>query len=432
MVLLHWLGKCSFGPNLKPCRLNVAVFIAKRIAFNPQQSFSRFIIRLSITATAVSVAAMIITLAFVNGFQQTVSQKVFSFWGHLRLQQYEPNKALVAEESPLEKNDSVIATVNKLSGIETVQPFATKSAVLQNETSIEGVLFKGVEESYNFNHLQGFLVQGEWPNFDDELYSHDIIISMKMANLLQTAINDTIKIHFIDAVGGKSNFRRLRIKGIFKTGIEEYDNLFAIGDIRLIQRLNNWDENQIGGYEVFLNDYKRMDDANARILNLDAIPQNWTSKTVKEVYPNIFDWLNIQDVNRDVIFIVMAIVAIINLVTCLLILVLERTRMIGILKAIGSRDGIIQRIFLFHATYITILGAGAGFIVGVGLCLLQQYTGLIKLDESAYYVSTAPVHIIWWQVFVVCISTIVVCFASLIIPTLLVKSVQPVKAIQFR
>lgn len=432
MILLHSFHQCSFGSNLKSCRLNVPVFIAQRIAFNSQQSFSRFIIRLAVTATAVSVAAMIITLAFVNGFQETVSQKVFSFWGHLRLQQYEPSKALVAEESPLRKNDTIINELKKLPEIETMQAFATKSAVLQQQTNIEGILFKGVEKSYNFAHLKNFLLQGNWPSFTDALYSRDIAVSHSIADQLEIKLDDSIKIHFIDAAGGKSSFRRLRVSGIFKTGIEEYDNLFAIGDLRLIQRLNNWQSDEIGGYEVFLRNYKMMDSVNATILESDMIPQNWASKTVKEVYPNIFDWLGIQDVNRNVIFIVMAVVAIINLVTCLLILVLERTRMVGILKAIGSSDATIQKIFLFNATYITLIGAGAGFIFGVGLCILQQRSGFITLNESAYYVSVAPVKIIWWQVTAVCAGTVIVCFLSLILPTLLVKSVQPVKAIQFR
>jgi lipoprotein-releasing system permease protein len=412
--------------------LNVAVFIARRIAFNSQQSFSRFIIRLAVTATAVSVAAMIITLAFVNGFQETVSQKVFSFWGHLRLQQYEPNKSLVAEESPLKKNDTVVNELKQLPDIETIQAFATKSAVLQQQTNIEGILFKGVESNYNFPHLKQFLIKGNWPNFNDSLYSHEIAVSEPMAAQLQIELFDTIKIHFIDAAGSKSNFRRLRVSGIYKTGIEEYDKLFAIGDLRLIQRLNNWQRDEIGGYEIFLNDYKKMDIINNVILEAGLIPQTWISKTVREVYPNIFDWLGIQDVNRDVIFIVMAVVAIINLITCLLILVLERTRMVGILKAVGSGNSTIQKIFLIHATYITLIGVGAGCLFGVGICLLQQSTGFITLDESAYYVSTAPVKIIWWQVVAVCSGTVLVCFLSLILPTLLVRSVQPVKAIQFR
>lgn len=412
--------------------MDVALFIARRIAFNSQQSFSRFIIRLAVTATAVSVAAMIITLAFVNGFQETVSQKVFSFWGHLRLQQYEPTKALVAEESPLVKDAAVIEELRKIKSIQTIQAFATKSAVLQQQTSIEGILFKGVESNYDFSHIRNFLVQGKWPDFNDTLYSRDIVVSKPIAEQMQIKLNDSIKIHFIDAAGGKSKFRRLRVSGIYKTGIEEYDKLFALGDIRIIQKLNNWEASQIGGYEIFLDDYRQMDNINDLIRDRDLIPQNWISKTVKQVYPNIFDWLSIQDVNRDVIFIVMAVVAIINLVTCLLILVLERTPMVGVLKSVGSPDVTIQKIFLFHASYITIIGVAAGLVMGLGLCFLQLATGIISLDETAYYVSTAPVKIVWWEVVSVCIGTVVVCFISLILPTLLVRTVQPVKAIRFR
>ncbi len=412
--------------------MNVAAVIARRIAFNSQKSFSRFIIRLAIAATTLSVAAMIITLAFVNGFQQTVSQKVFSFWGHLRIQRYEPNKALVAEETPLDKDEQVVKRLSKFPHIKTIQSFATKSAVLQSGANIEGILFKGVEKEYDFGHLQNFLKSGRWLRFDDTLYSKEIVLSQPLAQQMQIKVNDTIKIYFIDAAGGKSNFRRLTVAGIYKTGIEEYDKLFAIGDLRLINRLNNWSPNQIGGYEIFLDDYKLMDSVNEKIYYTAILPEKWISRTVKEVYPNIFDWLNIQDVNRDVIFIVMSIVAIINLVTCLLILVLERTRMVGILKALGSSNWTIQKMFLYHASYITLIGVGSGLIIGIGVCLLQQQTGFIKLDETAYYVSTAPVYIIWWQVLAICLSTVVVCFLSLIIPTLIVRSIQPVKAIQFR
>ena len=374
---------------------------------------------------------MIITLAFVNGFQETVSNKVFSFWGHVRLQQYEPNKALVAEESPLERDDSVITELRKFKEIDIIQTFATKSAVLQHEGNIEGILFKGIDRDYRFENLNAFLKQGTWPDLSDTLYSRDIVVSEPIAEQLLIKLNDSIKIHFIDAAGGRSNFRRMRVAGIFKTGIEEYDKLFAIGDIRLIQRLNNWDSTQIGGYEIFLKDYKAMDSVNMRINESEALPTNWISKTVKEVYPNIFDWLGIQNVNRDVIFIVMAIVAIINLITCLLILVLERTNMVGILKALGTRDISIQKIFLYHATYITLLGVGLGLFFGLGICILQQQTGFITLDESAYYVAVAPIKIIWWQVVAVCLGTIVVCFLSLILPTWFVRTIRPVKAIRF-
>ena len=409
--------------------MNIAFDIAKRIAFNKQKSFSRFIIRLSAGATALSVMAMIITLSFVNGFQKTVSQKVFSFWGHIRVQHFEPGKALVAEETPIEKNDSVVNLITQFPGVKKVQVFATKTAILENNKEIEGILFKGVDNNYDSTQIKQFIKYGRWLHFDDSLYSKEILVSAPMADELQIKLNDTIHIYFISSGGVKSR-RKLLVAGIFKTGIEEYDKLFALGDIRLIRRLNDWQPNEIGGYEVFVNDYKQLDTINIQLLN--KLPVIWASQTIREVYPNIFDWLNVQDVNRNVIFIVMAIVAIINLITCLLILVLERTRMIGILKALGAEDWLIRKIFLYHACFITLAGIGIGLFAGIGLCLLQQQFGIIRLDESNYYVSIAPVEIVWWQVALICVTTAAVCFISLIIPTILVKNIKPVKAIQFR
>ncbi len=410
--------------------MNLAFHIAKRVAFNRQKSFSRFIIRLSVAATALSVMAMIITLAFVNGFQQTVSDKVFSFWGHVRVQKYEPNKSLVAEETAIQKNDTIESVLRSEPGVRQVQSFATKSAVLEKNKEIEGVLLKGIEKNYDSSRLKKYLQQGRWIHFDDSSYSKEILVSTPLALQLKINLNDTITVYFISSIDGARTYRKLKVAGFYKTGIEEYDKLFVLGDLRLIQRVNNWARDQTGGYEIFLKDYKTIDTVSNRLS--DALPPEWSSRSIREVYPNIFDWLNIQDVNRNVIFIVMAIVAIINLITCLLILILERTRMVGILKAMGAADGLIQKIFLYHATVITFSGIGIGFVLGIGICLFQQYTGFIKLDEASYYVSTAPVYIIWWQVLAVCAVTAIVCYLSLIIPTWLIKKINPVKAIQFR
>ncbi|TKK70825.1 ABC transporter permease [Ilyomonas limi] len=412
--------------------MNVATFIAQRIAFNRQKSFSRFIIRLATAATALSIAAMIITIAFVTGFQQTVANKVYSFWGHLRVQQFEQDKAITAEETPLQKNDTVLRVLRKVPEIKTIQAFATKSAVISYKSEIEGLLIKGVESDYDFSNLQQFLKAGRWINFNDSLYSKDIVISQQIALELGIKVNDTVQVYFITASEGKSTVRKMNVCGIYKTGIEEYDKLFALTDLRLLRRINNWSNDEIGGYEVFLKDYHKADTVNEMLYDKYQLPGAWISRPIKDVYPNIFDWLSIQDVNRDVIFIVMSVVAIINLITCLLILVLERTRMVGILKAVGSTDWTIQKIFLYYATLIAGSGIIIGLVGGVGLCLLQQYTGFIKLDESAYYVSEAPVVIIWWQVAVVCAATLVVCYIALLLPTLFVKAIKPVKAIQFK
>ncbi len=400
------------------------------MAFSKQQSFSRFIIRLSVGATAVGVAAMIITLCFVNGFQQSVSQKIYSFWGHIRVQHFEPDKSLVAEEMPITKNDAVFATIKKTKGVETVQAFATKSAVIEKNKNIDGIILKGIENTYDSIQLQSYMVEGRWINFKDSSYSKEIILSKQLAQLLKIHLNDVINIYFIRSDDGSRTYRKLTVTGIYKTGIEEYDKLFAIGDIRLIQKINNWQSDQIGGYEIFTSDKNQADSINSALLN--ELPTEWMSRTIESIYPNIFDWLSIQDVNRNVIFIIMAIVAIINLITCLLILILERTKMIGLLKSIGASDKNIIQIFLYYATVIAGLGILIGFIAGTGISLLQQYTGFIQLDESSYYVSKAPILIIWWQIAAVCAATLFICFLMLILPALLIKKISPITALQFR
>jgi lipoprotein-releasing system permease protein len=411
--------------------LGLSYHIAKRIAFNKQQSFSRFIIRLSVAATAVSIIAMIITLAFVNGFQEKVADKIFGFWGHIRVQKYETGKSLISEELPLTKNKAVENSLATATGVVSYQSFATKSAVLESNTEIEGVLIKGIEKNENHTALKKFLVAGRWMQFTDSLYSKETIVSDAVAKQLQIKINDTIKVHFVSTnTDAQKTYRKLVVVGFYHTGIDEYDKLFMIADINLIRRINNWEPDQIGGYEVFVDQYQNIDAITGGLSN--ALPSEWMSKSIKEIYPNIFDWLDIQDVNRNVVFIVMGIVALINLITCLLILMLERTNMIGLLKAMGATSWTIQKIFIVYASFITLAGVGFGLIIGVGICLLQQATGFITLDEASYYITVAPIKIIWWQVAAVCAGTSVVCFISLFLPTLLIPKVSPVKAIEFK
>jgi lipoprotein-releasing system permease protein len=411
--------------------LGLSYHIAKRIAFNKQQSFSRFIIRLSVVATAVSIIAMIITLAFVNGFQEKVADKIFGFWGHIRVQKYETGKSLISEELPLTKNKAIEEIIAATTGVVSYQSFATKSAVLESNTEIEGVLIKGIEKNENHSALKKFLVKGRWMDFTGSMYSKETIVSDAVAKQLQIKINDTIKVHFVSTnADAQKTYRKLVVVGFYHTGIDEYDKLFMIADINLIRRINNWESDQIGGYEVFVDQYQQLDTISSGLSN--ALPSEWMSKSIKEIYPNIFDWLDIQDVNRNVVFIVMGIVALINLITCLLILMLERTNMIGLLKSMGATNWTIQKIFILYASFITLAGVGFGLIIGVGICLFQQATGFITLDEASYYITVAPIKIIWWQVAAVCAGTSVVCFISLFLPTLLIPKVSPVKAIEFK
>ena len=269
--------------------LNIASFIANRIAFNQQKSFSRFIIRLSIVATVISVAVMIVALSFVNGFQESVSQKVFSFWGHIRVQYKQPSKAAIAEELAIEQNDSIVRLVKTNPEVVSIHPFATRYAILKTKDEIEGVLLKGLDSTYDFHHLSRFMQEGRFLAFNDSSYSREILISKYTATQLALKLNDKILIYFIRP-DGKLRPDKLIVAGIYKTGIEEYDKTFAIGDIKLIQRLNGWKPTEIGGYEIFLKDYSSIDKVTSDIYYMDEFPESWDTKSIRDIYPNIFDW----------------------------------------------------------------------------------------------------------------------------------------------
>jgi lipoprotein-releasing system permease protein len=415
--------------GVKNSRLNFSRFIARRIAFNSQHSFSRFIIRLALAATAISVMAMILTIAFTEGFQYAIATKMYGFSGHIRVQHYEPDKTEISEEKPIAVNDTVLSIIQNDPAVESVHAFATKDAILKGTESFEGLKLKGVEPAYSFVHMQEFLKSGHWIHFPDSGYSNEINISAYTANQLKLKTGDKFFTYFIQPDGSK-RVRPLVVAGIFKTGIENFDRVNALVDIRLIQRLNGWSPREIGGYEIFIKDYKMADSVSNRIF--EKLPHKWNSRAITEIYGNIFDWLNLQDTTIVIVIIIMVLVAILNLVTCLIILLLERTPMIGLLKALGSRDSGIQKVFLYHGALITFGGILLGNILGLLICWLQDRYGFIKLPEDSYFISTAAVKISWQQVCWVNAGTFLICFAILLLPSFfIIRRLSPVKAIAF-
>jgi lipoprotein-releasing system permease protein len=410
--------------------LNLPVYIAKNLIKGNKKAFSSFILRVSILATTISVAAMIVALSFINGFQQVVAEKIFHFWGHIRVQHYEPLKSTIAEASPIYRVDSVENNLRNNKSIKSFAPYANKSAILKNAGLIEGVLVKGIDESYPLEKIDRFLVKGKWPSLMKNDTSNQIALSSFTANQLNIKVGESILIYFIQENGELPKTRKLIISGIYKTGIDVYDKVYAIGNLRMIQKLNDWDSSTVGGYEIDLFDVAQMENNAEEIYN--KLPAGWNAISLKQLSPEIFDWLELQNTNKAILIIVMIIIASINLITCLLILILERTNMIAMLKAMGAKENAIQQIFIYYGTWISFRGIGYGTILGLGICYLQQYTKFIKLNEEAYYIDAAPVSVDYTQVFLIALFTLVLSMLILVIPSIISRKINPSKALQFR
>ncbi len=410
--------------------MNLPVYIAKNLIKGNKKAFSSFILRVSVLATTISVATMIVALSFINGFQQVVAEKIFHFWGHLRVQHFEPLKSSIAEASAIQRTYEIEDTLRRTSGVKSIAPYANKSAILKSPGSIEGVLVKGIDSSYPLEKINRFLIKGKWPTLSDSLHANEIAISSYTANQLNIEQGASLLIYFIQENGEMPKTRKLTVSGIYKTGIDVYDKVFAIGDLSMIQRLNDWDSSTISGYEIDVEDFSQMD--NISLMIYENLPTGWNAVTLKELSPEIFDWLQLQDTNKAILIIVMIIIAGINLITCLLILILERTNMIAMLKAVGAQENTIQQIFIYYGTWIALRGIGWGTALGLGICYLQQYTKFIKLNEDAYYIDAAPVAINYTQVAIIAISTLILSLLILILPSIISRKINPSKALQFR
>jgi len=369
---------------------------------------------------------MILSLAVVRGFKREIREKVRGFDGDMKVIKYDLNTSF--ENSPFVREAFLERKVKQESYIEYMVPYATKPGVLKFSGDIEGVVLKGVDKTYNWAFIKSCLVTGDVINFTDSIAARQqLMVSQTTANRLRLKVGDKVIIYFVQ---DPPRPRPFKIVGIYDTSIQEVDKTYVIGDLSVIQTLNNQQPDEIGGYELRVKDFTRLDTIAAQVSS--TLPINLRLTTIFENYANIFDWLQILDVNAQVMLVLMLLVAVINMISALLIMILERTPMIGIMKAMGTTNWAIQKIFLYNASYLISIGLLLGNVFGLGLGLFQYYTHFFKLDASSYYMTFIPVEITLTDVVLLNIGTMVVCLLVLIIPSMLIARITPVKAIRFK
>lgn len=430
-------------------------FLTRRLAFSKKHTFSRFIIGIATAAVALSITVMIVAISLVNGFQKEVSNKIFGFWGHVVISNYGFGQRF-EEAQPININAVNLDLIKKTDNIKHVQATGYKPGIIKANDGIEGIVLKGVAADFDWSYFKRYLVSGDTLLVGDSMPARGLLLSSITAKRLALKTGDNLEVHFMRKV---PLVRRFFVAGIYNTGLEEFDEKFALVDLGHIQSLNNWTPYQVGALEVFLHKYesndflKKVDAFGESSFGIDFFDAqtidplyatnefiyydllgsypDLMSQTLKEIEPNIFDWLALQNLNKYIILILMGIVALINMTTCILILILERTNMIGILKALGASNGVISRMFMVNGAIIMGLGIAIGNFLGISLCLAQQQFGFITLPPESYYVTAAPVDINYLTILLVNILVFVFCELLLFIPSLLVSRISPIKAIRF-
>ncbi len=412
--------------------MNLSYYIANKIARNKSKSISRFIIRLATAATVFSVAAMIVSVSVVQGFKSTIRDKMFVFWGHFHISPFNPNATLLAGSTPFKDSLALKNAILYEPEVENIYPFALGTAIIATETDNEGVKVKGITKEYFSQTNKAIQFSGGKLDFGTVDYARQIILSEQSLNRINKQIGDTVLTYFIIPNEERPRVRKLAIVGTFKVGIEEIDKNFAMCDIRLLRQLNGWDNSAITGYQVSVKDYRQADTIANRVykqyldLPLTAIPMS-------EIYKEIFQWLNLQDINARLILIILSLVAVINMITALLIFIMERNNMTGILRTMGMDNRSILKIFLQYILKIILKGIVLGAILGIAICLLQYYTHIISIEETAYYMQYVPIKIGVWEVLAVMIGTFMVSMLILTIPAwLMIKRKNIIDAIRFK
>ncbi|WP_299155440.1 FtsX-like permease family protein [uncultured Christiangramia sp.] len=409
--------------------MNFEYFIVKRLisAKGYKSSISAPIIKIAITAIAIGVVMMLVSFATGLGLQEKIRDKIAAFNGHISISSYDNNSSKVSL-TPVSTDQDFYPEFTSVEGIDHVQAVASTFGVIRTEEDFEGIVAKGVGADYKWDYFDEFLTQGRLPNYSENL-NNEILISEYLANRLKLKNGDRVATYFMRDDSDLPLQRSFEIVGIYESGFQEFDELYMLTDIRHIQRINRWEEDEIGNFEVFVEDFDELDSKGNEVY--ENTGSFLDTQTISQKYYSIFEWLSLFDFNMALILGIMILVSGINMITALLVLILERTQMIGMLKGLGAADWSIRKIFLYNAAYLIVLGLFWGNLIGIGLLALQKYFKLIPLDPRTYYVTEVPIYLSWDYILLVNIGTLILCMLMLLIPSVIISKISPVKAIKF-
>ncbi|WP_128544952.1 ABC transporter permease [Larkinella soli] len=411
--------------------MNVPYFIARRIRHTPTSSFSSTVTRVGIASIAIGLAVILIAFAVLFGFKQAIQQKIFVFGAHITVSKFSLNNSY--EEPPLPLRTPLYGQARSIGGLRHIQAVATKAGMLKTPDELSGAVLKGVGRDYDWDLFRSALVAGSIPRFDRDTsdcspdYSCRVLISKRISDRMQLGVGQDVVMYFI---GNTLRPRRLNVVGIYETGLEEVDNVMVIGDLRLIQRINNWGPDSVGSYEIFVNDFDKLNDTYGGVRKMASADMR--PVRVTDTYRPLFDWMLLLDQNTAIFMALILFVAGFNMVAILLVLMMERTPMIGLFKAFGSTDNLIRRVFWHVGLNIVVRGLPLGNLIGIGLCALQYYFRVIPLDPRNYYMNTVPIA---WDIPVIVlvnVATIAMIGLVLWLSTLIITRIEPVKALVFK
>jgi len=409
----------------KLLRVSFIWFLFRRLALDPGQHLSRLVVRLAMGGVAVGITVMLAAIAIVNGFQQTIPDKFTGFWGHIQIQKLDLSNSF--EQQPFFIRPGMVDSLEKTPGVAHILPYASKGGIIKTDSSFEGMVLKGVQWRWDTTQLKPLLVAGRMPVFNEAENSNEVLLPVNIAKKLELEVGNRIQMYFIQ---DPPRVRVMQVVGIYQLGIEaEFSKPFVIGDLRHVQRLNGWSEDEVGAIEVHLKPGVNETALTAQLSGL--VDHDLEAYSIQELYPNLFSWLGLFDLNKQVLITIMLLVAGVNMISALLILILERTSTIGLLKTMGMRNRSIRSLFLLTGAYIAMWGMFWGNLVGLGFYVLQYYFELIPLDEASYYVSFVPVVLSWQEVLILNVGTLLACILMLLIPSFMVTRISPLKAIRF-